>query len=164
MKTLLLLRHAKAGSGAIGTPDRERPLNDRGKSDAPMMGKVLKKYDLRPDLVFCSPAVRTRTTAELFLKAANYHGEVRYVDQIYDASIVDLMSVLSSAGDANTVLMIGHNPGMQELASTFAGGASLDFPTSALACIEIDCHDWVSATQLIGRLQWLLIPKLVKEL
>lgn len=164
MKTLLLLRHAKSSWEGSWTSDMDRPLNDRGRKDAPLMGKVLKKYELLPDLVLCSPAVRTRETAELFLDAANYDREVRFVDQLYDATRSTLTNQLSAQGDETTILLIGHNPGMAELLASLVGGVRVDYPTAGLACLDFDADNWRRALTLGGSLRWFVIPRLIKAL
>ena len=97
MKTLLLLRHAKSSREDPSLQDFDRPLNERGKKDAPLIGKYARKQKIKADLVISSPAERARQTAELFLKSAGPKVELRFDKQIYEASIRRLLSVVSQS-------------------------------------------------------------------
>ncbi|HKR02167.1 MAG TPA: histidine phosphatase family protein, partial [Pyrinomonadaceae bacterium] len=87
MKKLLLLRHAKSSWDDASLPDFERPLNERGRRAAPLMGEFMRRQKIRPDLVICSPARRTRETIARVLEAAGMTTEVRYDERIYEASV-----------------------------------------------------------------------------
>lgn len=163
MKTLLLLRHAKAARDGSWEFDVDRPLNDRGRSDAPVMGKVLKKYDLIPDVVLCSPAVRTQQTAELFLKTAGCKAKVHKDNRIYEASCNTLLQLIRGQQTGDVLLLIGHNPGMEELLSALVGGRVV-FPTSGLACVDFEASSWADAVSIGGSLRWHLIPRLVQAI
>ncbi len=116
MKTLYLLRHAKSSWNDSSLRDFDRPLNDRGRADAPVIGKHLASEDLGDPLLICSPALRTRETAQLVLLNANLHVDPRFDERIYEASLRDLLQVVSETDDAReTLILIGHNPGLEEL-------------------------------------------------
>ena len=116
MKTLYLLRHAKSSWNDSSLRDFDRPLNERGRADAPVIGKHLASEDLSDPLLICSPALRTRETAQIVLRNANLHVEPRFDDRIYEASLRDLLQVVSEIDDAReTLILIGHNPGLEEL-------------------------------------------------
>src|SRR5437764_1082292 len=116
MKTLLLLRHAKSSHKDADVDDHERPLNKRGKKDAPKMGRLLKDEGLMPDLIVASTAKRCRKTAEHVIAASGYRGETRFCGEIYEAHASTLVDFLAQLGsEAKRVLFIGHNPGMEEL-------------------------------------------------
>jgi phosphohistidine phosphatase len=85
MKTLLLMRHAKSSWKNQEVADHERPLKERGKKDAPLMGKLIFEKELIPQLIISSSAVRSRLTAEAFVESVNYNGEVEYIDSFYMA-------------------------------------------------------------------------------
>ena len=164
MKTLLLLRHAKSSWNAPATRDIDRPLGGRGERDAPRVGKALKDSGATVDLVVSSPATRARQTAELVTAAANYKGPVRFEPAIYEASASDLLDVVRALpDDAETVVLVGHNPGFEELLGALCGGRSaparVRVPTAALACVELDCERWRDADA--GTLQWMLVPRIL---
>lgn len=163
MKTLLLLRHAKSSWKIPDQPDFERPLNGRGRRSAPLMGRHLRRQGIEPDLVLCSPAERTRQTAALFTEAARVRAEVRYDERIYEASGLQLLEVVAQAGEgANTVLLIGHNPGLEELLFMLTGEMQL-MPTAALARVDLSVERWGEVREQAGRLDWVVRPKELED-
>jgi len=111
MKTLFLLRHAKAENAAPGSSDINRALNERGKKESQAIGAFIKKQNLTFELVLSSPAVRARETAELVLSAAEVTTNVRYDQRIYEASPRQLLDVISEVeANQSAVLLVGHNP------------------------------------------------------
>ncbi|GGO69748.1 SixA phosphatase family protein [Nonomuraea cavernae] len=118
MRTLIVLRHAKAAHVA-GVADRDRPLTGQGEQDAERAGERIREMGLAPDLVLCSPALRTRRTAELAFPGL----EPSYEREIYEAYPDELLELLRRTdADAGTVVLCGHNPGVHELAVVLAGG------------------------------------------
>ena len=159
MKTLLLLRHAKSSWKEPGLTDFERPLNERGRKAAPFMGRHMRSKKLRPDLVLCSPAERTRQTVALLLEAAGLAPKVRYDERIYEATPERLIEVVSQVEDScETVLLVGHNPGMEELISALTGATEM-MPTAALARISLDVEKWEKLRARCGKLEWVARPK-----
>src|SRR5688572_21006606 len=100
MKTLLLLRHAKSSWKDSDIDDHERPLNKRGKRDAPRMGRLLRDESLLPDLILASSAKRCRKTAEHVLHASGYHGETRITGDLYEANAARLRAVLAGLAES----------------------------------------------------------------
>ena len=142
MKTLLLLRHAKSSWNNPALDDHERPLNKRGRRDGPRMGELLRQHGLIPELVISSDAVRARLTAEAVTEAARYAGEILLDQHLYMASPAEILSVLSKIpGSADTVMIVGHNPGLEELVEQLTGEQQ-DFPTAALAQIVLPIDQW----------------------
>ncbi|MBN1766145.1 MAG: histidine phosphatase family protein [Sedimentisphaerales bacterium] len=142
MKTLLLMRHAKSSWKDQSLSDHERPLNKRGKRDAPRMGELIKQKHLVPDMIISSTAVRARKTAEKVAQACGYTGEVVLRQELYHASPGTCLAVLARLGaDNETVLLIAHNPGMVELLDMLSDNP-LDFPTAALAQITFEVDEW----------------------
>ena len=151
-RRLLLLRHAKSAWPDMA--DSERPLNDRGRRDAPAMGRWLRDCGYIPDVVLCSTARRTRDTWALLAGELDAEPAVRYEQRIYEATALSLLHLLREAGgDYRTALLIGHNPGIAELAVGIAqmtdGPAAepLDrarekFPTGAVAVLQFK-GEWV---------------------
>ena len=166
--TLVLLRHAKAKRPDGMTEDAERALNKRGKAAAPLMGGHFKRMRIAVDTVLCSTARRTRETLELFAPAANLKAKAVFEDGLYLAEPEDLLDRLRALPKkAKSVLLVGHNPGIHELALELAGkGDTLPmltlkerFPTGALAVITLDAKSWADVEAQSGRLKELLFPK-----
>jgi len=146
MKTLLLLRHAKSSWKDSDVDDHERPLNKRGKKDAPRMGQLLKDEGLLPDLILASSAKRCRKTADHVIHASGYRGETRITGELYEAGAAKLRAVIESCDDhATRVLLVAHNPGMEELLESLVG-AYTPLSTAALAQVELPIDRWADLT------------------
>lgn len=145
VRTLLLLRHAKS-AWPEGILDPQRPLNSRGCRDAPAAGRWIADAVPRVDQVICSPALRTRQTAELVMSAWANSPPIVYDDRVYEAHWTQLSAVIAGlSDDLATVVLIGHNPGLADLASSWPDSATDEaqrtlhdkFPTSAIAWLEV---------------------------
>jgi len=143
VKRLFLLRHAKSSWDEPGLADHDRPLAGRGKRASKVMAKHLRDERIVPDLILCSPSLRTRETLERVGVAQG--SEVRIEDEIYGASEDNLLEVLRRVpDDVDSVMLIGHNPSLQALAVSLAGEGSEiprmreKFPTAALATLDFD--------------------------
>ena len=159
MKTLLLLRHAKSSWKTGNVKDFDRPLNQRGMKAAPQVGKSLRKRKLKLDLVLSSPAERARQTAQVVLESARLSVELRYDERIYEAGAAQLLEVVSQIEDsANVAMLVGHNPGMEDLLKVLTG-EKRHLSTAAFACIELDVEKWNKVRAGVGRLEWLAKPK-----
>ena len=137
MKTLLLMRHAKATWDHDQWPDFERPLNPSGEADAPRMGRRLIQADLKPEAILCSSARRTRQTAELVAAELGLVDQIQSKPELYLCPVSvweDLVQRLPAAW--NCVLCIGHNNGLEDLVS-FLSRRRTPMPTSGLALIEL---------------------------
>ena len=143
--------------------DFERPLKRRGREAAELVGERLAQEKLKNPVLICSPAVRTRETAELVLKSAKLRVEERWDERIYEASLRDLLQVVSEIPDDKKVaILIGHNPGFEELLA-FLTGKTLRMPTAALAKIKFDMS-WKEIEARSGKLDSFVTPKeLAKE-
>lgn len=142
MKTLLILRHAKSSWKDDALPDHDRPLNKRGKTDAPRMGKLLRDEDLVPDLILSSDARRARSTAELVAEESHYDGEITFLRDLYAAEAEAYLNALARLGDeAACVLIVGHNPGLEELLQDLTGEYQ-PLPTAALAQVTLPMKHW----------------------
>jgi phosphohistidine phosphatase len=160
-KRLVLLRHAKSSWSDPGLPDHDRPLNGRGQDAAALVGRHLRREGFRPDLVLCSSATRTQQTLHLLdLPEGN---EVIIDDRIYGAPAPDLLSCISEVPDRyQTVLLIGHNPGVEDLARMLDrdGLDSVEkFPTAAVAVLDLPIGAWREITAGAGRLDVFFTPK-----
>lgn len=142
MKTLLVLRHAKSSWNDPALDDHERPLNKRGRRDGPRIGAFVRKNGLIPDIVFTSDAVRARFTAEAVAEAARYTGDIWLNQHLYMASTADILSPVRTVGkNAETVMIVGHNPGLEEVVEQLTGERQ-DLPTAALAQIVLPIEQW----------------------
>lgn len=144
MKRLLLMRHAKAAPYVPGA-DHERPLVERGRRDAETMGEYIRDAGITPGLVLCSSATRARETLDGVLAALGADAEARIEPRIYGASADELLRVVHELGEVvESAMLIGHNPGMHQIAAALAGaGDRLDelaakFPTAAVAELRYD--------------------------
>ena len=139
---MLVLRHAKSSWNDPALDDHERPLNKRGRRDAPRMGKLAREYGLIPDVVISSDAVRARLTAEAVAEAARYAGEILLDPRLYMACPADILLLLPTvAEDPGTVMIVGHNPGLENLVEQLTGERQ-DLPTAALAQIGLPIDQW----------------------
>jgi phosphohistidine phosphatase len=143
MKTLFLVRHAKSSRDDPSLPDRDRPLDDRGKQDARKMGKRLAKRDARPDLLLSSPALRALTTAQLIAEEVGYKGKDIVVDdRLYASNADDLLAVIRALDKKlNCVMLFGHNPEFTDLAG-WLSSEIIDMPTSAVVEFNFDTKAW----------------------
>ncbi|GLW08934.1 phosphohistidine phosphatase [Microtetraspora sp. NBRC 13810] len=153
-RTLIVLRHAKAGE-APGRPDRERPLTERGERDAKLAGVTLRDLGLSPTRVFCSPAVRTRRTAELALAELAPGAPVSFERGIYEAYADELLDLVRAAEpETPTLMLVGHNPGVHELVMGLTGRErDPGFPPGAFAVIE-SADPWAELTAGRASIRW----------
>lgn len=161
MKTLILGRHAKS-DWSLALPDIERPLNKRGRKDAPRMGKAISSLGVTADLIWTSPAVRAQTTAEAIAKEIGYKLDLLIDSRIYLASPETLISVLrETPSEAENIMLFGHNPGLELLSAMLLGiSGGVHFPTGAVMSIEFPFQNWVDISPASGRLNWHVIPRL----
>lgn len=166
-RRLILLRHAKS-DWPDGVDDKKRPLADRGRKAASLMGDYLEREGLVPDLVLVSTAERTQQTWGRVKKAFSQAPEVRDADAIYEAPAETLMSVLKGVEPAfRVVMMIGHNPGMEDLAAKLIGGGdpearrriSEKYPTGGLAVIDFTADTWQAIGSASGVLERFVTPR-----
>ncbi len=142
MKMLLILRHAKSSWKNPGLADHNRPLNKRGKRDAPRVGRLLRDKNLTPDLILSSTAKRALDTAEAAAESSGYEGEIEPRPELYMADPEAYLRALRSVSDDyQCVMVIGHNPGLEELVETLTSAAEA-MPTAALAQVELPIKRW----------------------
>lgn len=166
MKRVYLLRHAKSSWKDGSLADRDRPLAKRGKRGAKAMARHLEAEGIRPDLVLCSPARRTRETLELVERAFPDGIEATLDEALYGASESELLARLQALPEeVGSVMLIGHNPGLEELALALAAeGAELPrmsekYPTAALATIDLRAKRWSTVRRGSGGLAGFVRPK-----
>lgn len=160
-RQLILLRHAKSDWPDL--PDRDRPLAKRGRRDGPRIGKWLHEHGYQPDVVVCSDARRARQTWDLVAPELGGSPAVRFEPRAYAASAQTLLYLAQELpGRYRSALLIGHNPGLSELASNLAepgrdNGRGISLPTAAVAILEFP-GDWPSLTLGQARLVSLTTP------
>lgn len=160
MKHLYLVRHAKSSWDDHTLSDLERPLNKRGKRDAPFMGKLLKKLKVNPDLILSSPAKRALTTAKIFAGELDFPEKNIVVDDdIYESSPGEIINVISEVGEENKSIMVfGHNPSFSSLAYLLTN-SHVDMPTCSIAAIEFTFNSWSEIEPNTGKLIFFEYPK-----
>lgn len=139
---LLLMRHAKSSWKDSTLSDHDRPLNKRGKNDAPKMGNFMKYNDLAPELIICSTAKRAKDTAASVIEYSGFDGAIAYDEFLYHADIEQFInSIIKNKGEYKSIMMIGHNPGLEMLVEDLIGDYHR-MPTGAIAVVEMDIADW----------------------
>jgi len=143
MKTLFLIRHAKSSWDDAALPDKERPLDARGKRDAPAMGERLAKRGVKPDLIVSSPAARALATAQIIAGKLDYKLKNIVVDdRLYACAADDLLKVIYEfADEQEPVMLFGHNPEFTELAHRLSSRIT-EMPTCAVAEFKFDAKSW----------------------
>lgn len=162
MKTIVIARHAKS-DWATGLSDHDRPLNSRGKLDAPRMGQALNELEFQPDLILSSSAVRARTTAEAVAREINFHQPIRMETKLYEAGHGLIMSMLQALPEnVGSVMIFGHNPILEQLTVYLLQmQANIVIPTSGMVCLEANIQNWAQLQPGATNLKWFLIPKLL---
>ena len=164
MKTLYLLRHAKSSWSFDELSDQERPLNDRGRADAPRMGQALCKRSIEFDLLVSSPAVRALSTAVLVARELSYPHEKIVVERsIYEARVEDILSIVHQLPDsAQAVMLVGHNPTFTDVANELSPASTsplLEMPTAAVVCLRFDCERWEEVSRENSEFYFYDFPK-----
>jgi phosphohistidine phosphatase len=171
MRTLMLLRHAKSSWDQPGLADADRPLDPRGQAAAPLMAHHIKARKWRPDLVLCSHAERVRETWQLMAPILGRSIECRTLRTIYLGAPSRLMEAVRRASDeVETLMLIGHNPGLGRLAVNLCGTGpkkalarmQAKFPTATLAVIDFKIDRWGEIAPGSGRLEAFVRPKDLK--
>jgi len=165
---LILLRHAKTEKAEPGMADRERALNARGQSDAPVIGAYMARHKLVPDLALVSTARRTRETWDRIAGALTKKPAVAYEDRLYDAGVQAILAVLKETDPAvGILLVIGHNPGLHDIARHLIASGDVEarerlnegLPTSGLAVIDFAAESWRKLHPRGGRLERFVTPR-----
>jgi phosphohistidine phosphatase len=162
MKTLYLIRHAKSSWDDLLLGDFDRPLNKRGRSDAPKMGKRLKERDVHPDLLLSSPAERALSTCMIIAEKIGYSLTNVHTDQrLYHASEDKLLAIVREFNDANDeVVIFGHNPGLTDFVNKLSHELVTDnIPTCGIVCIRLPLESWKEAKWGKGEVDFFDFPK-----
>jgi phosphohistidine phosphatase len=172
MLTLSLLRHAKSSWKDPTLPDHDRPLNTRGTTEAPVMGKAMAKHGLDPDLVLCSTARRTRDTLQLVLPELKTEPKIIYEDGLYHGTPAEMLGILHGVGPGvGQVLLVGHNPELQAFALDLIGSGpkllkdrlETKYPTAGLVVLRFLTGAWKDVAINSGKLELFLTPGDVKK-
>jgi phosphohistidine phosphatase len=176
MRRLMLLRHAKTEHDAPSGRDQDRRLDERGRTDAAAIGGWIGRHPPFPDVVLVSPAIRARQTWEIAWEAMKDQvpqPQVELVPDLYGADPSQLLQSVreASAADPQRLMLVGHNPGMHELALALAGSGDAaarkaladNLPTSGLAVFDFAVDDWQDVAFRRGRLVQFVSPKLLKQ-
>lgn len=144
MKTLTIFRHAKSSWDFPDLTDHDRPLNKRGERDAPVMAERLQTSGIRPSLILSSPAVRAWRTARILAKHIGYPVEfLQREPGLYHAGVNKLLDIIAVQDDGfNNIVIVGHNPGLTDLANELEPGLTSNIPTAGFAALQIETDDW----------------------
>ena len=161
LRRLTLLRHAKSSWQESGTSDHDRPLNQRGERDAPVMGRRLLARGARPSLILTSTALRARHTAQIIARELGYPGEfLQREPELYLATPEQIMAVLARQADSfRNIIVCGHNPGLTELANRLTDSDIDNIPTCGMVEIELTLASWADIATATGDLQLFDYPK-----
>lgn len=161
MKQLLLCRHAKSSWKNPSLPDFKRPLNKRGKRDAPVMGKRLTLRMMIPDAILCSPATRAKKTAALLCKGMGCSPKIiTYKSGIYDTTVKGLLKVIRSASDkVDRVMLVGHNFELTDLVNDLLAIDLYNVPTCGIVACSLDMDYWQDIDKAHAELLFFDYPK-----
>ena len=161
MKKLFIVRHAKSSWDYPELSDFDRPLNKRGKSNAPEMGRRLASRGVKPDLMITSPAKRAAATAKRISREVGYPSDlIRKEELFYHGTIRDIIEVVKSVDDkVETLMIFGHNPDLTSLTNSLSGSDIYNIPTCGIAEIDFDVSSWSEVEKGLGKLISFDYPK-----
>jgi phosphohistidine phosphatase len=161
MKNLFLVRHAKSSWKQKKLSDLERPLNERGKRDAPFMGKLLSRQKIKPEIMISSPANRAVSTAKIFCDELDFPFEkVKIIPGLYMADSEELLDIIGDTdGNADAVMIFSHNPGLTDLYNRLSDQYIENIPTCGIAGIRFDEITWKELKDKSGHLLFFEYPK-----
>ena len=163
MKTLFIIRHAKSSWDASNVDDFDRPLNERGKRDAPRMGKRFKEKDIHPDLMVSSPAKRALSTAKRIAEVLKYKkDDIKSDRRLYHADEEIILTVIRELKDNRDVVMLfGHNPGLTEFVNSLMDGSQdIDnIPTCGVVAFQFSIEHWAEIDWGKGKMLFFDYPK-----
>ena len=162
-RSLILIRHTKSNWGDFSLPDIDRPIKKDRIDDARNMAAKLKSLDIKPDLIICSPAKRTRQTAEYFYDKLKYdERDVVFDKRIYESTAEEVLQVIREVDDkVKTLVVIGHNPSLTDLANMFVENKIDEIPTTGIVWLEFGIKNWEIYKLTPCRLKAFLTPKTI---
>jgi phosphohistidine phosphatase len=161
MKTIVLIRHAKSDWSDLTLSDFERPLNQRGIEDAPIMADVVFCTGVKPHLMISSPAVRASATADIFATAFGYKKDkIVYAPEVYHKGATEIIDLLSRTDSKySSIFLFGHNPYITSMASYFTSIQFGEVPTCGAVGIDFGIKKWETITKKIGKLRFFEYPQ-----
>lgn len=161
MKTLYLVRHAKSSWDCPDLEDTERPLNSRGKHDAPLMGKLLKKMKEEPDKIISGHAKRAFSTARRIAEEIGYPKKnIEEDERLYMAGSLDFVDVISGQKkNVNSIMLFSHNPGITSFANSISNANIENIPTCGIVKIDFDINKWNEISEAKGKMIYFEYPK-----
>ena len=164
MKTLYLLRHSKSSRDFSELADFDRPLNERGYSDAHQMGKFLFERDIKLDLLISSPAIRAISTALIFSLHLKYPvEEIQLNKSLYESSVKHYLQCISEVSDNSDIMLVGHNETISETAQKLSTQRILEMKTCAVIALEFDIKAWKEISNSKGSLVFHFDPNSIKD-
>ena len=161
-KHLIFFRHGKSDWNADFSRDHDRPVAERGSLAAKTMGKWLAATERVPELAITSSAVRARTTLELASQAGKWACSIIVTDELYEASIEQVLTVIHQQPDScQSLMLVGHEPTWSDTIGYLIGGGTVRVPTAAMVGLEFEVNTWAQVEHGRGTLLWLLPPKLL---
>ena len=163
MKTILLLRHGKSDWAADHGDDHSRPLADRGQKGARKIGRFLTTARAVPDRAITSSATRARETLATAAEAGGWSGPARVTDALYESTPEDVLREIQSEPDeAQTLIVVGHEPTWSGLVSNLIGGGAVQMKTASVACVEVEVERWADVQFGRGSLAYLMTPRALR--
>lgn len=165
MLTLFLCRHAKSSWAEPGLGDKDRPLNERGKNDAPIMGRMLENREENPELIISSPAERAFKTAKLISDELGYNPKEIVIDsRLYMPGIDDFIDVLKENSKKHkTIMLFSHNYGITDFANYISRSDIDNIPTCGIVKIRFEFSNWEKIKKEKGKLEYFIYPKMFKH-
>ena len=162
-RTLVLIRHTKSDWGDFSQPDFDRPIRKDRTDDAKNMASELKALGIKPDLIICSPAKRTRQTVDYFCDKLKYDiSKVQFDKRIYESMAEDVLGVIrETKPEVKTLLVVGHNPSLTDLANMFAENSISEVPTTGVVWLEFGIKTWDIYKLTPCKLKAFLTPKTI---
>ncbi|MCB0284006.1 MAG: histidine phosphatase family protein [Calditrichaeota bacterium] len=164
MKKVYIMRHAKSSWDHPNLSDYERPLNNRGLADAPMMGEIFKKLDIKPELIISSSAKRAITTARIVAEKMGYPPDkIMQEKKIYTEADKGILKIINRVDNRlQSVMIVGHNPILTSLVNKLSDYGLSNLPTAAMAAIEFDVDVWQAIAPGVGKVVYFEYPKKYK--
>lgn len=161
MKKIYFIRHAKSSWKEPYLDDFDRPLNKRGKQNAPMMAQRLQKSSIFPDIIVSSPALRAKKTASKIAKVLNYDKErIVFYQELYDGGVENYLHVIRNIDNSNnSVFLVAHNPDITDMSERFGNIIIGNMPTCAIVCVSFDVDDFAKIEEKSGKALFFDFPK-----
>ena len=162
MKSLIIVRHCKSSWADLSLSDFDRPLNKRGNIDGELMSNYLREKEKKIDKLILSTSKRTRLTSKYFTEKIHFDS-ISYLDELYHASYSDIINIISKVeNNFNSVMVIGHNPGLTELINQYTIMNIYNLPTTGVVKVEFKGDKWERITENKGKIVYKKFPKELK--